>query len=172
MDLSYWAGRLKSAVEFKLRIPAVKKASINRDMRDKITDSGITLPKEPAMKTEVMLFVTDVETSSLWYQSLLGAKSGHGGPEYEMILSPDGTLLFQLHRLEADEHGIDLSDQSIPRGAGILLYVQVEDVNQVFQQAKSMDATIESDPVFIKLAGHTECIIKDPDGYSLAIYSR
>ena len=124
------------------------------------------------MKTEVMLFVTDVEASSLWYQKLLGARSGHGGREYEMILAPDGTLLFQLHKSEGLEHGIDLSDTSLPRGAGILLYVQVEDVNVIFQQARSMQATIESEPVFIDLAGHTECIIKDPDGYRLAIYSR
>ena len=124
------------------------------------------------MKTEVMLFVTDVEASSLWYQKLLGARSGHGGREYEMILAPDGALLFQLHKSEGVEHGINMSDTSSPRGAGILLYVQVEDVNVIFQQARSMQATIESEPVFIDLAGHTECIIKDPDGYRLAIYSR
>ena len=45
------------------------------------------------MKTQVMLFVRDVEASSKWYQSLLRAKSGHGGPEYEMVLGPDGELL-------------------------------------------------------------------------------
>ena len=128
------------------------------------------------MKTEVMLFVRDVEASSLWYQKLLGARSGHGGREYEMILSPEGTLLFQLHRVEGGEHGstleMDHPDVSLPRGTGILLYVQVEDVQLIFQQAKLMQATIDSEPVFIALAGHTECIIKDPDGYSLAIYSR
>ena len=51
------------------------------------------------MKTEVMLFVNDVQKSSLWYQNLLGAKSGHGGPEYEMILDQEDELLFQLHKL-------------------------------------------------------------------------
>ena len=31
------------------------------------------------------LFVDDVEASSRWYQALLGAQSGHGGPEFEML---------------------------------------------------------------------------------------
>lgn len=124
------------------------------------------------MKSEVMFFVADVEKSSLWYQALLGAKSGHGGPYYEMIQDQEGELLFQLHKLDGDEHGVDLTDTTIPRGAGVLIYVQVPDVQQVFEQATSMGATIESPPTFIELAGHTECIVKDPDGYSLALYSR
>ena len=40
------------------------------------------------MKSEVMFFVADVEKSSTWYQNLLGARSGHGGSEYEMIPAP------------------------------------------------------------------------------------
>ena len=124
------------------------------------------------MKAEVMLFVRDVEISSAWYQQLLNVKSGHGGSEYEMIVSQQNELLLQLHKLEGDEHGVDMSDESVPRGAGILIYFQVEDVNHTFEIAKSMDARIEAEPTFIKLAGHTECIIRDPDGYCLAVYSR
>lgn len=124
------------------------------------------------MKTEVMLFVNDVQKSSLWYQNLLGAKSGHGGPEYEMILDQEDELLFQLHKLEGDEHGINLSDSSISKGMGVLIYVQVQDIQAVFEQAKSMKADIKSEPTFIDLARHTECIVKDLDGYSLALYSR
>ena len=124
------------------------------------------------MKTEVMLFVADVQKSSGWYQSLLGAKSGHGGPEYEMILDEEGQLLFQLHKLDGDEHGMNLSDPSVTRGTGVLIYIQVPDIQGVFQQARAMGASVESEPTFIELAGHTECIVKDPDGYSLALYSR
>ena len=31
------------------------------------------------------LFVDDVEASSRWYQTLLGAQSMHGGPDFEML---------------------------------------------------------------------------------------
>ena len=124
------------------------------------------------MKTEVMLFVRDVEASSAWYQELLGARSAHGGSEYEMLTDEAGELLFQLHKLEGDEHGVNLNDDSSPRGAGILCYVNVENVSQVYKKALDMGANVQGEPTFIKLAGHTEFIVKDPDGYSLAIYSR
>ena len=58
------------------------------------------------MKPEVMFFVADVEKSSRWYQELLGAKSGHGGTEYEMIVDAEGErvakgdLLFELYSPE------------------------------------------------------------------------
>ncbi len=122
------------------------------------------------MKTEVMLFVKDVPTSSSWYCELLGAKSGHGGEEYEMIMDAQ-QLLFQLHHLDGDEHNINLVDDDTPRGAGVLVYVQTGDVMSVHRQAESMSADVLGDPTFISQAGHTEFIVRDPDGYNLAIYS-
>ena len=128
------------------------------------------------MKTEIMLFVKDVINSSAWYQDLLGAKSAHGGPEYEMLTDSEGELLFQLHKLEGDEHGVSLSDDSSGtgeiRGAGVLCYVRVDDVHEIYKNALFMKVDVRSEPTFIELAGHTEFIVKDPDGYSLAIYSR
>ncbi len=128
------------------------------------------------MKTEIMLFVKDVINSSAWYQNLLGAKSAHGGPEYEMLTDSEGELLFQLHKLEGDEHGVNLSDDSSGteeiRGAGVLCYVRVDDVHEIYKNALSMKVDVKSEPTFIELAGHTEFIVKDLDGYSLAIYSR
>ena len=124
------------------------------------------------MKTEIMLFVKDVGNSSAWYQNLLGAVSAHGGPEYEMLTDSEGELLFQLHKLEGDEHGVSLSDDSSIRGAGVLCYVCVDDVHEIYKKALSMNADVSSEPTFLDLAGHTEFIVKDLDGYSLAVYSR
>jgi hypothetical protein len=119
-----------------------------------------------------MLFVKDVANSSAWYQNLLGAVSAHGGPEYEMLTDSEGELLFQLHKLEGDEHGVSLSDDSSIRGAGVLCYVRVDDVQEIYTKALSMNADVKSGPTFLDLAGHTEFIVKDLDGYSLAVYSR
>lgn len=124
------------------------------------------------MKVQIMLFVKDVEASSAWYQQLLGVRSGHGGSEYEMIVDAGGELLFQLHHLDGDEHGVNLVSDDTPRGAGVLAYVQVDDVQAIYRQAKRMNAPVSGQPEFINIAGHTEFIVKDPDGYSLAIYAR
>ena len=68
--------------------------------------------------------------------------------------------------------GVAALDDSIPRGAGVLCYVNVEDVEQIYKRALDVGAEVEGEPRFVKAAGHTEFIVKDPDGYSLAIYSR
>lgn len=95
----------------------------------------------------------------------------HAGNEYEMIVDDGGALLFQLHHLDGDEHHVKLSPASTTRGAGVLTYVHVDDVNRVHERAKTMNANMITTPNYIELAGHTEFIIQDPDGYSLAIYS-
>jgi catechol-2,3-dioxygenase len=38
------------------------------------------------VRPQPMIAVADVEEASRWYQQVLGAASGHGGPEYEQLL--------------------------------------------------------------------------------------
>ena len=124
------------------------------------------------MKSDVMFFARDVQASSKWYQQLLGARSGHGGPEYEMIVDEEGTLLLQLHHLESEEHNVGVEDEGTLRGAGVLVYITVPDVVATWKRAQSMNADIVSKPPFIQLAGHTEFVVRDPDGYALAVCTR
>lgn len=124
------------------------------------------------MKTEVMFFVRDVEASSRWYQSVLGLKGGHGGPHYEMITDDQKNLLFQLHHLDGDEHGDMAMSANERRGAGVLVYLPVTDVRAAFAHAKAQDANVLSEPEFIDLAGHTEFLLHDPDGYAIVPYQR
>jgi len=117
------------------------------------------------------LFVDDVEASSRWYQQLLGATSAHGGPDFEMLMLDD-ELLLQLHRAKAEEHGEDRVPAGAPRGLGVLLYCQVEDVRATHRHALDMGATVEGEPTFIDAARHTEFVVHDPDGYMLALFQR
>ena len=41
------------------------------------------------VRPQPMLVVPDVPATSRWYQQVLGAVSGHGGPEYEQVLVDD-----------------------------------------------------------------------------------
>ena len=50
-----------------------------------------------------MLVVSDVPASSAWYQELLDATSGHGGDEFDMIMSGHD-LLLMLHHSDHVEH--------------------------------------------------------------------
>jgi catechol 2,3-dioxygenase-like lactoylglutathione lyase family enzyme len=117
------------------------------------------------------LFVDDVEMSSRWYQSMLGAVSAHGGPDFEM-LTLDGEIVLQLHHASREEHGDSRVPDGAPRGAGVLLYCQVGDVRGAHQHAVELGAKVEADPTFIAAAGHTEFVVHDPDGYALALFQR
>ena len=96
-----------------------------------------------------MLFVNDVPASSHWYQTLLGATSAHGGDEFEMLML-DGELVLQLHHADAEEHGDVRLPAAAPRGAGVLLYVQVPDVRAAHRTATTMGAEVEGEPAFIE----------------------
>jgi catechol 2,3-dioxygenase-like lactoylglutathione lyase family enzyme len=124
------------------------------------------------MAFEPMIFVDDVEATSKFLQGLLGLKSAHGGKEYEMLMDADGVLSLQLHHADADEHGGERLPAGAPRGAGVLLYVNSPDVRAAYATAKAMGARCETEPAFIKLAGHTEFVVRDLDGYAIAIYQR
>jgi len=124
------------------------------------------------MAFDPMLFVDDVEATSRWFQSLLGLKSAHGGREYEMLMDDAGQLALQLHRADGEEHGGDRLPTGSARGAGVLLYFKVADVRAAHAAAAAMKATVEGDPVYVKLAGHTEFVARTPDGYAVAVYQR
>jgi len=124
------------------------------------------------MAFEPMLFVHDVEATSRWFQDLLGLKSAHGGKQYEMLMDDAKQLALQLHHADAEEHGTDRLPAGSARGAGVLLYCKVADVRAVHAKAKAMGAAIEGEPAFIKLAGHTEFVVRTPDGYAVAVYQR
>ena len=122
------------------------------------------------MAFEPMIFTDDVEASSRWYQQLLGLKSAHGGPHYEMLMDEAGALALQLHHADAEEHGGERLPHGSARGAGVLLYFKTPDVRGLHARARSMGARLEGEPAFIEQARHTEFVVRDPDGYALAIY--
>ena len=124
------------------------------------------------MAFEPMIFVDDVEATSAFLQRLLGLKSAHGGKEYEMLVDAGGGLVLQLHHADAEEHGGARLPAGAPRGAGVLLYFNVPDVRAAHANALAMGATCEGAPTYVPQARHTEFVVRDPDGYALALYQR
>jgi catechol 2,3-dioxygenase-like lactoylglutathione lyase family enzyme len=118
-----------------------------------------------------MLQVQDVEASSRWYQSVLGLRSGHGGPDYEMLFDGDDFVL-QLHPLDAHEHGIVQAGTDGSRGAGVSLWFEAIDrpaFAALVEQARASGATIVEEPHWNPLAHHHEATLRDPDGYVVVV---
>lgn len=120
-----------------------------------------------------MLQVGDVEASSRWYQAALGLRSGHGGPEFEMLFAGEDFVL-QLHRLDAHEHGILQSGADGARGAGVSLWFESADrpaFEAIVERARAAGATVVEDPHWNPLAHHHESTLLDPDGYVVVVHS-
>lgn len=120
------------------------------------------------MRCEPMINVADVQASSLWYQQLMGASSGHGGPDFEMLMH-DGHLMLMLHNAESADHHPQI-EAAGPLGTGVVLYFRVgEDLAAAVERARAMNATILRGPELNELAHQEELWLRDPDGYTAVL---
>jgi catechol 2,3-dioxygenase-like lactoylglutathione lyase family enzyme len=128
------------------------------------------------MRPQPLIAVTDVPTSSRWYEELLRCESGHGGEEYERLLR-DGTLVLQLHRFDVEHHHGRIGDPSSrPYGNGVALWFEVDDFDDAVERAARLRAEVvlpphRNPPDGPGGPGHREIWLRDPDGYLVVLAS-
>lgn len=115
-----------------------------------------------------MLVVRDVAASSRFYQEVLAAESGHGGDEYEQIVS-DGEILLQLHAVDVQDHHGPLADPDQPFGNGVLLWFEVADFQAAVEQVRATGASVVRDAHTNPNASQQEIWVHDPDGYLVVL---
>lgn len=128
----------------------------------------MTEPTNVSMRPQTLISVGDVQASSRWYQQVLGATSGHGGPEYEQLLV-DGVLVLQLHRLEVDHHHGYIGDPDVPLGNGVALWFEAARFNEAIERVRVGGVTIATDVHVNPNAGHREIWLRDLDGYLVVL---
>lgn len=128
------------------------------------------------MRPQPLIAVSDVEASSRWYQTLLGCQSAHGGTEYDRLVS-NGELILQLHSFEVEHHHGQIGDpDDKPYGNGVLLWFEVDDIDEVISRAENLQAEIIMSRHRNPQSGdggpnHWECWLRDPDGYTIVLAS-
>jgi len=128
------------------------------------------------MRPQPLICVRDVEASSRWYQRLLNLRSDHGGAEYERLVS-DGTLILQLHRWDVEHHHGPIGDANLkPYGNGVLLWFEIEDIDQAIVRAEALKAEVvlprhRNPPDGDGGPNHWEIWLRDPDGYAIVLAS-
>lgn len=122
-------------------------------------------------RAQPLIAVRDVRASSRWYQGVLGVQGGHGGDEYEQLLS-HGRLVLQLHRWDAHGHAHIGDEHSPSRGNGVLLWFQIDAFDAAVARATAIGATVLQPVAVNPNAGHREVWLRDPDGYTLVIAGR
>lgn len=128
------------------------------------------------MRPQPLIAVTDVETSSRWYQQLLGCQSAHGGKEYERLIA-NGVLVLQLHNITVDHHHGPIADiDAKPYGNGVLIWFEVDDFDAAVARALDLNAEVVLPRHRNPLSGHGgpnhwEIWLRDPDGYTVVLAS-
>jgi predicted enzyme related to lactoylglutathione lyase len=122
----------------------------------------------PAVRPQPMIMVADVPAASRFYQSVLTATSGHGGPEYERLLV-DGELVMQLHAADAEHHHGIMLDPAQPIGNGAVLWFEVDDFDAAVARVRATGAHLVHDVHVNPNAGHRELWLRDRDGYLVVL---
>jgi catechol 2,3-dioxygenase-like lactoylglutathione lyase family enzyme len=121
----------------------------------------------PAIWPQPLIVSRDVPASSRFYTGLLRAESGHGGDEYEQVVS-EGEIVLQIHRLDVMDHHGPLASENIPLGNGVLVWFEVADFDAAVERARALGA-IERDVHTNPNALQKEIWLRDPDGYRVVI---
>jgi catechol 2,3-dioxygenase-like lactoylglutathione lyase family enzyme len=122
----------------------------------------------PRTWPQPLLVVRDVPASSRFYQQVLSAESGHGGDEYEQIVS-DGEILLQLHAFDVMDHHGPLADPNQPLGNGVLVWFEVADFEATVEQVRATGASVVTDVHTNPNALQQEIWVRDPDGYLVVL---
>ncbi|MFC9555101.1 VOC family protein [Rhodococcus sp. NPDC056960] len=118
----------------------------------------------PRIRAQPLLAVGDVERSGEWYRTILDARSGHGGPDYEQLLV-DGHMVLQLHRLDEGHHHGTIGDPALPRGNGVAIWFEAAEFDATVARLREVGADVITDVHVNPSAGHREIWIRDLDGY-------
>ncbi|MEW5978913.1 MAG: VOC family protein [Acidobacteriota bacterium] len=123
-----------------------------------------------------MIGVADVPKSSTWYGRLLGAEKTHpGSTVFDQIVDGDGTVLLCLHYWgptgrRGDHHWASFSNPDQGKvGHGLLLWFVVDDFDAAWERAQAMGVTIEETPNTDNGTLMRAFIVRDPDGYYVAV---
>jgi catechol 2,3-dioxygenase-like lactoylglutathione lyase family enzyme len=125
------------------------------------------------VRPQLLLTVADVERSSRWYQHVLGARSAHGGDEYErLVVGDDDLLVLQLHRWDVDHHHGGMGDpDDRPYGNGVLVWFETDEFDEAAARARDAASEIVLDAHVNPNARHREIWVRDPDGYVVVLAS-
>ena len=120
------------------------------------------------MHPQPLIAVADVEASSAWYRQLLGCRSGHGGADYERLMSGERMIL-QLHRRYAHEHPHMGDPASRPYGNGVLLRFPTDGFDAAVERVRALGAEVPEEPHVNTSAHYRECWLRGPDGYVVVL---
>jgi len=128
-----------------------------------------------AVGVRLELFVDDVERSLAFYGTTLGLQPSPGYDPQAYVPVSAGAVRIGLQRRTAlpAEHHFRPAHFSGPRGVGVEIVIEVDNVHAAFDQAR--DAAVahggQVEPLAARPWGQTDFRLIDPDGYYIRVTS-
>lgn len=119
------------------------------------------------VKTETIIAVESVPKSSEFYQKLLGCRGEHGGDSFEILTSGTNVVLC-LHKWGEPDHP-SMTRPIKENGNGLILFFRVENLNEIFENAKTLEAHIEKEIHYNEYSLKHQFALRDLDGYYLIV---
>lgn len=119
------------------------------------------------VRSETIIAVKSVPESTEFYQRLLGCRSEHGGETFEILTSENNVVLC-LHKWGEHEHPTMLNPTH-ENGNGLILFFRVTDLNEIFENAKTLNAAIEREIHYNENSRRHQFTLRDMDRYYLII---
>ncbi len=120
------------------------------------------------MKVDPIIAVKDVEASSKWYQSVFGLRSMHGGKEFDVLVDENNEVSHCLHKWGEHNHP-SMQTSNTTSGNGLILYFRTNNLEQIRENLRSMNYSVEAEVAVSPNSRRKECTIRDPDGYYITI---
>jgi hypothetical protein len=119
-------------------------------------------------KMDPIIAVKDVQASSIWYQSIFGCRSLHGGTEFEILVAENNEVLVCLHKWGEHQHPT-MTDPNITARNGLILYLRTENMSGIRKNVEKMGYPVEEEIHLNPNSTKMEFSLRDPDGYYLTV---
>lgn len=117
---------------------------------------------------QTFLMVSDVEQSVLFYEETLGLDVLERGDRSAEFDTGKCTLVVEEDFDAEVLAGFGLEPPGKDRGDGLIVVLQVDDVDAIHREAENDGAEVLMEPREVDW-GRKMCLIEDPDGYVLEI---
>ena len=117
---------------------------------------------------QTFLMVSDVEASTAFYEDALGLTVAERGDRSTAFDTGGAELMIEQDFDEAELAAFGLEPPGDDRGDGVIVVIEVDDVDAVYERASAADAAILLEPTDVDW-GRRLCLVRDPDGYVVEV---
>ena len=116
----------------------------------------------------ITCYVTDLSRTAEFYETI-GFRRGKDEPD-RLTFYVNWFFVTFIAQDREEDPGLRKDAAHRTKGAGLLTYVKVDDVDDYHKSAVSKGLKAESEPQL--RAGRREFVLRDPDGYKLVFFEK